>query len=42
MHTAATTADWRARQASFDRASGTVHVPARTAVVFVARPGAAQ
>ncbi|MFG6460973.1 alpha-1,6-glucosidase domain-containing protein [Roseateles sp. DXS20W] len=34
------TADQRARAATFDRATGTVNVPARTAVVFVARPAA--
>jgi pullulanase/glycogen debranching enzyme len=33
-------ADARARQASFDRATGSFNVPARTAVVFVARPAA--
>ncbi|MDR7267665.1 pullulanase/glycogen debranching enzyme [Pelomonas saccharophila] len=38
VHTAATAVDWRAKQATFDRATGTVSVPARTAVVFVVRP----
>ncbi|MFG6485845.1 pullulanase-type alpha-1,6-glucosidase [Roseateles sp. BYS78W] len=33
--------DPRARQASFDRATGSFSVPARTAVVFVVRPAAA-
>jgi len=37
VHLAATAADQRARQASFDPLSGTARVPARTAVVFVAR-----
>ncbi|MDR7332342.1 alpha-1,6-glucosidase domain-containing protein [Roseateles asaccharophilus] len=41
-HTAAGAADQRARAATFDRGTGTVNVPARTAVVFVARPAAAQ
>ncbi len=36
VHTAAGAADKRAAQASFDSASGTFTVPARTAVVFVA------
>ncbi len=40
VHTAAGAADQRARQAQFDRASGTFNLPARTAVVFVARPAA--
>nr|WP_297530518.1 alpha-1,6-glucosidase domain-containing protein [uncultured Roseateles sp.] len=35
VHTAAGAADARARQASFDRATGRFSVPARTAVVFV-------
>ncbi|MGM9480568.1 alpha-1,6-glucosidase domain-containing protein [Roseateles sp. NT4] len=38
VHTAATAVDSRARQATFDRSTGTVSVPARTAVVFVVRP----
>jgi pullulanase len=42
VHTAATAADWRAKQATFDRATGSFNVPARTAVVFVVRPAAAQ
>jgi pullulanase/glycogen debranching enzyme len=41
VHTAAGAADQRARQAQFDRASGAFSLPARTAVVFVLRPGAA-
>ncbi|MBI3349968.1 MAG: pullulanase-type alpha-1,6-glucosidase [Burkholderiales bacterium] len=39
-HTAATAADLRARQAAFDRATGSFSLPARTAVVFVVRPAA--
>ena len=35
VHTAPTAADARARQATFDRATGGFTVPARTAVVFV-------
>ena len=38
VHTAAGAADARAKQAAFDRASGSFSLPARTAVVFVARP----
>ncbi len=38
VHTAATAVDSRARQATFDRSTGTVSVPARTAVIFVVRP----
>ncbi|MBW8845081.1 MAG: pullulanase-type alpha-1,6-glucosidase [Burkholderiales bacterium] len=37
VQAAAGAADQRARQASFDRATGSFSVPARTAVVFVAR-----
>ena len=37
VHTAPGAADTRAAQASFDRASGSFSLPARTAVVFVAR-----
>ncbi|MFN3861755.1 MAG: alpha-1,6-glucosidase domain-containing protein, partial [Roseateles sp.] len=36
VHTAADAADLRARQATFDRATGSFSLPARTAVVFVA------
>ncbi|MDN3919939.1 alpha-1,6-glucosidase domain-containing protein [Roseateles violae] len=42
VHQAMGAADQRARQAQFDRASGSFNLPARTAVVFVARPAAAQ
>jgi pullulanase-type alpha-1,6-glucosidase len=38
VQAAADAADARAKQASFDRATGGFSVPARTAVVFVARP----
>ena len=38
VHTAPGAADARAAQASFDSATGRFDVPARTAVVFVARP----
>jgi len=41
VHTAATAVDARAKQASFDSTTGSFSLPARTAVVFVARPGAA-
>jgi len=41
VHTAAGAADQRAAQAGFDRATGSFSLPARTAVVFVVRPGAA-
>lgn len=41
VHTAPNAADARARQATFDRATGRVSVPARTAVVFVVPAGAA-
>ena len=37
VHAAAGAADQRARQASFNSASGTFNLPARTVVVFVAR-----
>ncbi len=37
VHTAADAADLRARQAGFDSATGAFNLPARTAVVFVAR-----
>ena len=37
VQAAAGAADARARQASFDAATGTFNVPARTTVVFVAR-----
>ena len=40
VHTAAGAVDARARQASFDSSTGSFSVPARTAVVFVARPAA--
>ncbi len=40
VQAAANAADQRAKQASFDRATGTFNVPARTAVVFVVRPAA--
>lgn len=42
VHTAATAADWRAKQATFDGSTGSFNVPARTAVVFVVRSAAAQ
>jgi pullulanase len=35
VHAAANAADWRAKQATFDGTTGSFHVPARTAVVFV-------
>ena len=41
VHTAAGAADKRAAQAGFIRATGTFNLPARTAVVFVVRPAAA-
>jgi pullulanase/glycogen debranching enzyme len=40
VHSSANAADQRARQASFDRATGAFSLPARTAVVFVVRPAA--
>jgi pullulanase len=42
VHQAATAVDWRAKQATFDGTTGSFNVPARTAVVFVVRPAAAQ
>ena len=41
VHTAPTAADQRAAHASFNSATATFSLPARTAVVFVVRPGAA-
>ncbi|MFG6469070.1 alpha-1,6-glucosidase domain-containing protein [Roseateles sp. BYS87W] len=41
VHTAPDAADKRAAQARFNSATGTFTLPARTAVVFVARPAAA-
>ncbi len=41
VHTATGAADARARQASFDAATGRFNLPARTAVVFVASPASA-
>ena len=38
VHTAPGAADRRAAQATFDRTTGSFNLPARTAVVFVARP----
>ncbi|MCV2358646.1 DUF3372 domain-containing protein [Paucibacter sp. TC2R-5] len=40
VHSSANAADQRARQASFDRATGAFSLPARTAVVFVVRSAA--
>lgn len=40
VHTAAGAADKRAAQAGFNRATGAFSLPARTVVVFVARPAA--